>query len=182
MTPEFLAALAQTESAGNPVAQPYWRWDLSSNPFEIYAPASSSSGLFQITQGTFEEGKKFCIHNGRVAMDGPWHKLNSCWFNFLYSRLSPTDSIEITSARLHYLTEKIAGSNQDLEKKQELATVIHLCGMKKAQQYFRLGFKKLGSCGDHSVSAYLSKIKKLTKKFALLRSQQGGTQTQISQR
>src|SRR6188768_3697862 len=27
MTPEFLAALAQSESSGNPTAQPYWRWD-----------------------------------------------------------------------------------------------------------------------------------------------------------
>src|SRR5262249_22202841 len=40
--PELLAALAQIESSGNPVARTYWRWKFSWNPFEIYRPASSA--------------------------------------------------------------------------------------------------------------------------------------------
>src|SRR5438309_2095040 len=44
IAPELLAALAQAESAGNPVATTYWRWRLSPNPFAIYRPASSSVG------------------------------------------------------------------------------------------------------------------------------------------
>jgi len=39
ITPELLAALAQVESAGNPVARTYWRWRLTWHPFEIYQPA-----------------------------------------------------------------------------------------------------------------------------------------------
>jgi hypothetical protein len=173
MTPELLAAIAQSESAGNPTAQPYWRWDLSSNPFEIYSPASSSSGLFQLTQGTYLEAKKFCIHNGKVAMDGPWFNLRSCWFNWTYSRLSATDSIEMTSARLHHLVQNLTGSSQlSISKKQELAAVIHLCGLRKAQQVLKQGAKLLGYCGDHHVGSYLAKIRSLERKFSLLRGSQ----------
>ncbi|MEQ1877411.1 MAG: transglycosylase SLT domain-containing protein, partial [Bdellovibrionia bacterium] len=78
VTPEFLAALAQSESSGNPVAQPYWRWDFSTNPFEIYAPASSASGMFQLTEGTYQEAKNYCIHNGKVAKKGSWFDPSSC--------------------------------------------------------------------------------------------------------
>src|SRR5438067_6224606 len=40
ITPELLAALAQVEGSGNPVARTYWRWRLTWNPFEVYQPAS----------------------------------------------------------------------------------------------------------------------------------------------
>ena len=42
ITPELLAALAQLEGSGNPVARTYWRWRFSWNPFELYRPASSA--------------------------------------------------------------------------------------------------------------------------------------------
>ena len=53
ITPELLAALAQVEGSGNPVARTYWRWRFSWNPFELYRPASSAVGMFQMTDGTF---------------------------------------------------------------------------------------------------------------------------------
>jgi hypothetical protein len=52
ITPELLAALAQVESSGNPVARTYWRWRWSLNPFAIYQPASSAVGLFQMLDAT----------------------------------------------------------------------------------------------------------------------------------
>src|SRR5689334_18153591 len=55
ITPDLLAALAQVESAGNPVARTYWRWRFSWNPFELYGPASSAVGMFQNTAGTFAQ-------------------------------------------------------------------------------------------------------------------------------
>ena len=58
ITPELLAALAQVEGSGNPVARTYWRWRASWNPFEVYQPASSAVGMFQITNGTFAEAKR----------------------------------------------------------------------------------------------------------------------------
>src|SRR5512145_282703 len=35
LSPEMLAALAQIEGDGNPIAHTYWRWEWSWNPFEI---------------------------------------------------------------------------------------------------------------------------------------------------
>ena len=49
ITPELLAALAQVEGSGNPMARTYWRWRFSWNPFDVYRPASSAVGMFQIT-------------------------------------------------------------------------------------------------------------------------------------
>jgi len=34
ITPELLAALAQVEGSGNPIARTYWRWRASWNPLE----------------------------------------------------------------------------------------------------------------------------------------------------
>ncbi|MEE8567453.1 MAG: hypothetical protein V3S81_02505, partial [Anaerolineales bacterium] len=73
ITPEFLAALAQVEGGGNPVARTYWRWQLTWNPLEWYQPASSAVGMFQITDGTFREATHYCIHDNAVVEDGPWH-------------------------------------------------------------------------------------------------------------
>ena len=80
ITPELLAALAQVEGSGNPMARTYWRWRLSWNPFEVYRPASSAVGMFQITDGTFAEARHYCIHNHIVVEDGPWDDARSCWF------------------------------------------------------------------------------------------------------
>ena len=98
VTPELLAALAQVEGGGNPVARTYWRWHLTWNPLEVYRPASSAVGMYQITDGTFQEATRYCIHNHRVVEDGPWHNPNSCWFNSLYSRVVPSHAIQLTSA------------------------------------------------------------------------------------
>ncbi|HUJ87697.1 MAG TPA: hypothetical protein VLX30_12675 [Burkholderiales bacterium] len=42
-TPDLLAALAQLEAAGNPVARTYWRRRLTTEPFDVYRPASSAA-------------------------------------------------------------------------------------------------------------------------------------------
>src|SRR4030095_2532249 len=81
MTPELLAALAQVEGAGNPVARTDWRSQLSWNPFRLYRPASSAVGMYQITDPTFLEARRFCIHDHVVVETGPWHEWRSCWFN-----------------------------------------------------------------------------------------------------
>src|SRR6185436_5973122 len=57
ITPEFLAALAQVEGSGNPIVRTYWRWSFTPRPFEMYRPASSAVGMYQITNGTYEESK-----------------------------------------------------------------------------------------------------------------------------
>src|SRR3989441_4597209 len=100
ITPALLAALAQVEGSGNPVARTYWRWSLARNPFKVYQPASSAVGMYQITDATFSEAKHYCIHDHVVVEDGPWFDASSCWFNILYSRVVPSHAIEMTSALL----------------------------------------------------------------------------------
>src|SRR5260370_16256405 len=59
--PELLAALAQVESAGNPVASTYWRWRLTGGLFAVYQPASSAVGLYQVTHPAFPQPPTYCI-------------------------------------------------------------------------------------------------------------------------
>jgi hypothetical protein len=172
-TAPFLAALAQAESSGNPIARTYWIWRLSWNPFRIYAPASSSVGLYQITDGTFETTKEYCIHDGQVKRDGPWHDWNSCWFNFLYNRLLPADAIEMTSAYLHSETSGILSrvrSPLSLKQQQQVAAVIHLCGARRAASFVagKFRFRSGTTCSGQSVRPYLQKVGRLTEFFERL--------------
>ena len=70
ISPELLAALAQVEANGNPVASTYWRWRLTWNPFAIYQPASSSVGMYQMTDAAFAEARHYCIRDHIVVVDG----------------------------------------------------------------------------------------------------------------
>src|SRR4029077_12400328 len=132
VTPELLAALAQVEGSGNPVARTYWRWRFSWNPFEVYRPASSAVGMFQITDGTFAEARRYCIHDHVVVEDGAWRDLRSCWFNALYTRVVPGHAVEMTAALLDHTVARTLGRNRiataSLRQRQDLAAVIHLCG------------------------------------------------------
>ena len=174
ITPEFLAALAQVEGAGNPVAQTYWRWRLTWNPLELYQPASSAVGMYQITNATYQQAKRYCIHDHRVVEDGPWHDMDSCWFNSFYTRIFPTHAIEMTSALLDRSVARTMKQRRiadaTLQQKQNLAAVIHLCGTRIGQAYARLGFRLTThqQCGDHRVSDYLAKMTAIKKKFAWL--------------
>jgi hypothetical protein len=169
ITPDLLAALAQTETAGNPVARTYWRWQWSWNPFEWYQPASSATGMFQITDGTFEEAKHYCIHNHAVAEDGPWHDLRSCWFNSFYTRVLPSHAIELTAALLDRTVSRAlsAHARVTLQKKQDLAAVIHLCGAGAGRDYVRRGFRLTPRqrCGEHDARLYLARVNGLKLQF-----------------
>ena len=174
ITPELLAALAQVEGSGNPVAQTYWRWRFSWNPFELYRPASSAVGMFQITDGTFAEARRYCIHSHRVVEDGPWHDTRSCWFNALYTRVVPGHAVEMTAALLDRTVARTLESNRiataSLQQRQDLATVIHLCGGGAGNAYARGGFRlRRGQrCGDHDVHRYLAEVNALKRQFARL--------------
>ena len=174
ITPEFLAALAQVEGSGNPMARTYWRWQLTWNPLEWYQPASSAVGMYQITDGTFREAARYCIHDHVVVEEGPWHDLRSCWFNVFYTRLLPSHAIELTAALLdRQVTQAIESRRPQavtLEQKQNLAAVIHLCGFGAGRTYTTRRFRLTPHqrCGDHDVQAYLARIKALKHKFAKL--------------
>jgi hypothetical protein len=174
ITPELLAALAQVEGSGNPVARTYWRWRFSWNPFELYRPASSAVGMFQITDGTFAEARHYCIHNHVVVEDGPWHDPRSCWFNALYTRVVPSDAVEMTGALLDRRVARTLESHRiaaaSLQQRQNLAAVIHLCGGRVGDAYARRGFRfRAGQrCGDHDVRRYVAQVNLLKRQFARL--------------
>ena len=174
MTPELLAALAQVEGAGNPVARTYWRWRASWNPVEVYRPASSAVGMYQITDARFAEAKRYCIHDHVPVDDGPWHDPRSCWFNAFYFRVLPSHAIELTSAfldrRVAQMLAQLRTRGGTLQQKQDLAAVIHLCGASVAEAYARRGFRPAPRerCGDHDLGGYLARLNALKRYFSLL--------------
>ena len=174
ITPDFLAALAQVEGSGNPVVRTYWRWSLTPQPFEVYRPASSAVGMYQITNGTFAEARQYCIHRNVVVEDGPWHDPRSCWFTGLYTRVVPSHAVELTSA---YLDTQVANALRARGpaaatpvQKRHLAAVIHLCGRGAGVVYARRNFRLLPGqrCGDHDVGRYLDRVERMTATFARL--------------
>jgi len=174
ITPELLAALAQIESSGNPVARTYWRWRPTQNPLELYQPASSAVGMYQITDATFQEAKRYCIHDHVVVEDGPWDDPHSCWFNSLYTRVVPSHAIELAAAMLDRAVARTLANQgftaATLQQQQDLAAVIHLCGAGAGATYARRGFRVAAGqqCGDHDVRAYLAQVNALKRQFARL--------------
>jgi len=174
MTPDFLAAIAQVEGSGNPVARTYWRWSWSSQPFEVYRPASSAVGMYQITDGNFAEARRLCIHDHVVVADGPWNDWHSCWFNSLYARVIPSDAVELTSA---YLDRSVASilerhrmSPASLLEKQMLAALIHLCGAGAGDEFARRRFRLAEGqrCGDTPARVYLQRVETMQGVFSRL--------------
>jgi hypothetical protein len=174
ITPGLLAAIAQVESSGNPVVRTYWRWSWTMQPFEMYRPASSAVGMFQITDGTFAEARHYCIHNHTVAEDGPWNNWRSCWFNSLYARVLPSHAVELTSAYLDWnvaiTLERHSLTAATLQQQQKLAAVIHLCGAAAGDDYAGRGFRLISGqrCGDHNVRVYLAHIDRMKRVFVRL--------------
>lgn len=171
ITPDFLAALAQVEGAGNPLARTYWRWRMTAEPFEVYRPASSAVGMYQITDATFDEAKRYCIRDHAVVRDGPWHELGSCWFNSFYLRVVPSHAVEMSAAFLdHHVAEALARhrvGSATLQQKQDLAAVIHLCGAAAGDAYVRRNFRLTAGqrCGSHEVAAYLARVNAMKRVF-----------------
>ena len=171
ITPPPLAALAQVESSGNPVARTYWRWRLTMQPLDLYRPASSAVGMYQITDSTYAEARRLCIRDHAVVDDGAWHDVHSCWFNSLYMRVVPSHAAEMTAAYLHRRVVSTLERNKahaaTLQQKQDLAAVIHLCGANAGDAYVRRHFRLTPGqrCGDHDAAAYLAHVDQLKKAF-----------------
>jgi Transglycosylase SLT domain len=172
ITPELLAALAQVESSGNPVARTYWRWRWSLNPFAIYQPASSAVGLFQMLDATQAEAAQFCIRDNAVTDTG-------CGFTSLTIRAIPSHAVELTSV---YLDRNVAsvlaragGMTASSQQKQDIAAFIHLCGAGPATAFARRNFRMMAGerCGDHLVAAYVSRVNAMKREFARLAADGG---------
>ena len=174
ITPELLAALAQVEASGNPIAHTYWRWRLATNPFAIYQPASSSVGMYQMTDPAFAEARRYCIRNHTVVESGAWDDWDSCWFNGLYTRVVPSNAIELAAVFLDRAATAILTRNRmpsaNSQQKQDLAAIVHLCGAGPASDFARRGFRLAPgeTCGDHDPTAYLANVHAMTGEFMRL--------------
>jgi len=166
VTPELLAALAQVEGAGNPLARTYWRWRLTWNPLAIYRPASSAVGMYQMTDAAFAEARGACIRDHAVVED--------CWFPGLYSRVLPSHAVELAAV---YLDRKVAAilaqrphAAPTARQTQDLAALIHLCGPGPAKTFARRGFRLLPGqrCGAHDAARYLAAVNAMTRQFRRL--------------
>lgn len=168
----LLAALVQVESAGDPLARTYWRWRWSLNPFELYAPASSAVGILQITDGTYAQARRLCIHDHAVVRQGAWLDPRACWFNALYLRTVPSHAIEMTAAWLHQNVEELvverAKGRASLRDRRRLAALVHLCGAGRGAVFAARGFRLAPGerCGDHLAAAYLARVETLAAAFA----------------
>ena len=166
ISPELLAALAQIEGAGNPMAHTYWRWRLTLHPFAIYAPASSAVGMYQMTDPTFAEARRYCIRDHAVVTD--------CWFTGLYNRLVPSNAIELAAALLDRdsaaILERRRGAPATKRQRQDLAAIIHLCGAGAADAFARRNFRLSPGehCGDHDAAFYVAKVEAMVRQFARL--------------
>ena len=173
MTPELLAALAQVEGAGNPVARTYWRWRLTWNPFEWYRPASSAVGMYQITDATFEQAKRYCIHDHVVIEDGPRADGRSCWFNAFYTRVLPSHAVELTAALLDrsvadtMARRRIAAATRSRRSRiwppsSTCAEPARATPMPGAASGLTAGQQ----CGDHPAGRYLAQVNAMKRQFA----------------
>jgi Transglycosylase SLT domain len=164
ITPELLAALAQVESAGNPLAHTYWRWRLTWHPFAIYGPASSAVGMYQMTDAALADARPSCIRRHAVVEEG-------CWFNGLYSRILPSHAIELAAVFLDRNVAAIlarhAKAAATAQQKQDLAAIVHLCGAGPANDYAHRGFRLVAGerCGDHDAAAYVAKVNAMKLAF-----------------
>ncbi|MGX1322405.1 hypothetical protein AB7M17_005858 [Bradyrhizobium sp. USDA 377] len=167
ITPELLAALAQVESSGNPVARTYWRWRWSLNPLAIYRPASSAVGLFQMTGPAYRDAARFCVRGNAVTETG-------CGSAFFYIRAIPSHAIELTSVYLDRQVAMVLGLAGDVKasgpQKQDLAAFIHLCGAGPATAFARRKFQMIVGerCGDHLVAGYVGKVNAMKRQFLRL--------------
>jgi hypothetical protein len=173
ITPELLAALAQVETSGNPVARTYWRWRWSFNPLAIYRPASSAVGLFQMTDPAFAEAARFCVRGNAVTQTG-------CGFTSLYIRALPSHAAELASVYLDRQVAMVLTLAGDVkasaQQKQDLAAFIHLCGAGPAAAYARRKFQMIAGerCGDHLVAGYVARVNATKRQFLRLAANEGG--------
>jgi hypothetical protein len=164
ISPELLAALAQVESSGNPIARTYWRWSLTSDPFAVYQPASSAVGMYQMTDAAFAEAQGYCILQHSVVETG-------CPATALYSRVVPRHATQLTAVFLDRKVTAILGhrrkTRMSRQQTEELATIVHLCGAGPATAFARRGFRLMPGerCGDHDVAAYVVQINAMKREF-----------------
>ncbi|MFK8138140.1 MAG: transglycosylase SLT domain-containing protein [Bdellovibrionales bacterium] len=144
---EFLAAVVQQESSGNPLATTDWGFRWSLNPVNWYRPFSSATGAFQITRPTWQTYLRAC----KNLCDPPrWA-----------TRLSVGDSSALVSNWYFkkLLENRLIGTRS--KRSRTFLSILHLCGQRRAERWLRNGhsLKKM-RCGYHRVSKYINSLER----------------------
>ncbi|MEC9282814.1 MAG: hypothetical protein VX642_08880 [Bdellovibrionota bacterium] len=157
--PFFMASLIQVESMGNPLATTYWSFNFLTEPWKMYAPASTATGLLQVTKPTWDTVLKYC-QNAKASV-----RNQSCNHWFGSYRVFPSHAIELTSFWFKKHLSK--WKNLSSRNARQTLAVLHLCGPAKAKRFIRNSFHwgSLGRCGSHSPSAYYSKVERQRKRL-----------------
>lgn len=165
---ELLAALAQMESAGDPVAATYWRWNENAPDFfGIFRPASTSVGLYQMTDPAFAEARRYCVRDHKVVTVAS----GGCGETPPDLRLLPSHAIELTAAWLDRgVARALGGHAANAAQSADVAALTHLCGGQVARAYVGRDFQLTPEqkCGDHSPAAYLAQVRGLQQTFRRL--------------
>jgi hypothetical protein len=168
----LLAALAQVESGGDPLASPAWRWRWRSNPLEVYAPPSSAVGLLQITRGNLEDARRLCLESAARAAERP---RRGCGTFGAYFRVVPSHAVELTAGWLDAsVTAAVLRARRrqaSPEALRQLAAVIHLCGRERGVAFAQRGFWVLPGerCGQHDLALYLARVGAQRSAFVRIR-------------
>ena len=169
MTPELLAALAQVEGAGNPVAR-------TALALRAYAAIRARSiGRRRARSAcTRSPTARFARRSATASATHVAIETRVCWFNSLYLRVIPSHAVEMTSA---YLDRRVADTlarygitRATSAQKQDLAALIHLCGAGAGAAYAQRGFRLAPGqrCGEHDAAAYLARVNAAKRLFARL--------------
>ena len=129
--------------------------------------------MYQITDGTFAEARRYCIHDHVVVEDGPWHDVHSCWFTSLYTRVIASHRrahFRVSRPRVARALANARIARATLRQKEDLAAMIHLCGAGAGERYARRGLRLIAHqrCGDHDVGGYLLRVKSMKAAFTRL--------------
>ena len=136
ISPEFLAALAQVEGAAAPSLA---RTGAGSGhgTLSTFIVRQSALGMFQITDGTFAEARfaSGIIRSCSMVRGTTYVPAGST----ASIRTIPSHSIEMTAAHLHRSVVDTLAAHRtpkvSLTQQQELAAVIHLCGLKRGETF-----------------------------------------------
>jgi hypothetical protein len=115
--------------------------------FAIYQPASSSVGMYQMTDAAFAEARHYCIRDHIVVEDG-------CSLTGLNSRLPPGRAIELTAV---FLDRAVTAIAKDVGQRAAEAGACRnnpSCGASSAKAFARRGFHPIA--GERCGATYLS--------------------------
>ena len=178
ITPELLAALAQTESSGNPVARTYWRWRLSFNPFSDLSARLQRGRPVPDDRSRFRGGRARTVSattpsSYRLRLRAP------------VFRAIPSHAVELASVYLDRHVAAVLARARCRSRKPAAEAGsgrLHPSLRRRPGHRFRAPQFQMAAderCGDHSVAAYVARVNAMKRQFLRLT---GGKIAAVQQR